>query len=222
MGLPKETTLELLTDLHYMPPVRLFVYALAFDTVTFEVHESFRKGTYRNSCCIAGPNKVERLSIPIESGREVQAGIAAIHIAYGNNKWQREHWNAIKTAYNRSPYFEHYAPFLQPFYESQTEKLIDFNLKLWQTLCSLLGVNLNWRLSDDFVKQVPAGVIDQRSAMHPNPSKDSILPGYMAPVYHQVFEDRHGFIPDLSILDLLFNEGPNSLAILKQAGFPTL
>jgi hypothetical protein len=154
-----------------------------------EACEHYQKGSFRNRCHIAGPNGVQRLSIPLVKGKHNQMPIKEVRIAY-DEPWQVRHWRSIRTAYGNAPYFEHYADDLAPHYEKHYTFLFDLNLEL---LRLVLQQKLGWQgeivLSTSYI---PAD-----------------LPKDLPQQYPQVFEDKHGFLPDLSILDLLFCCGKN-------------
>ena len=169
----------------YLPPVSWCAMAWNSAAVVIEAHEHYQKGSLRNRCYIAGPNGVQRLSIPLEKGKHQQMPICEVRIAY-DEPWQRRHWRSIKTAYGNAPYFEHYADDLAPFYEKRYDFLFDYNLEL---LRLILQKKLGWpgeiRLSEQY--RAPDAFEGETSRRYP-----------------QVFEEKHGFLPDLSVLDLLF------------------
>lgn len=180
--------------LYYLPPVSWCAAAWNDEVVVLEACEHYQKGSLRNRCHIAGPNGIQRLSIPLEKGKNQQMPIRDVRIAY-NEPWQRQHWRSICTAYGNAPFFEHYAGDLAPFYEKRFSFLFDYNLDL---LILILQNKFGWpgefRLSAQY-QPLPA---------NPVGLSDGTIPGRAAIVYPQVFEDRHGFLPDLSVLDLLF------------------
>lgn len=169
----------------YLPPVSWCAAAWNSEALVVEAHEHYQKGSLRNRCHIAGPNGVQRLSIPLEKGKHQQVPIREVRIAYDEN-WQRQHWRSISTAYGNAPYYEHYAEDLAPFYEKRFVFLFDYNLDL---LTFILQKKLAWpgeiRISEFY--EAPAAVEYGMTRRYP-----------------QVFEEKHGFLPDLSVLDLLF------------------
>lgn len=200
-----------LTNMLYLPPVSYFAYLQWADRVVIEQHDSFQKASYRNRCHIIGPNGTERLSIPVQQGREVKSAYRNVKIAY-TEPWAKEHWFAFRTNYNRSPFFEHYEPFFEPFYLQQYHSLYVFNSDLLELLLKLLGISVDIAYTTEFERQ-PINVLDIRDKL----KQPDALANYRLVKYHQVFEDKHGFVPNLSIVDLLFNEGPNASAILSQS-----
>lgn len=198
-------TQPILLELQYLPPVAYFSLLAGAPAVYLEQHEHYVKGSYRNRCHIAAVNGVQRLSIPLRKGKNQQAGIREVQIAY-DEPWQSRHWHAIRSAYGNSPFFEHYADVLGPFYKKKGfTRLWDWNLELLQVLMGLTGVKPPLHFTEEYDPS-PAGMLDMREAVHP---KRPLAEGVAAPVaYPQVFEDRHGFLANLSMLDLLFCAGP--------------
>ncbi len=149
------------------------------------------------------------LSIPVEksSGKALTRDVRIS----SHDNWQHLHWNAIYSAYQSSPYFEYYEEELRPFFEPHKfEFLYDFNIELQNTICSLLNIKPQIEYSQEYIKP-QEGDIDLREIIHPKLpvfEQEKLLP------YYQVFSQRHGFIPDLSIFDLLFNMGPESIFLL--------
>lgn len=162
---------------------------------------------------ILGPNGVQSLSIPIEGGRSHKQIFRDVKIDNGQ-KWQHEHWNSIRAAYGRSPYFEHYAPELECFYEKEWTFLLDYNRDLLDVLLQYLEIDLEFEFTTQFEKATSDEIADYRSVIHPNPRKDLSTDFYKPQSYLQVFSDRFEFQPNLSILDLIFNEGPNANSYL--------
>ena len=172
--------------------------------VYLEAHEHYVKGSYRNRCHIAAANGVQRLSIPLRKGKHQQQPIREVRIAY-DEPWQARHWQAIRSAYGSAPFFEHVADVLHPFFHQKKYDLLwDWNLDLLHRLLSLARLNTEIRFTETF-GQAPPGTLDFRETFHP---KRPAPPERPAPIrYPQVFEDRHGFLPDLSAIDLLFCSG---------------
>lgn len=189
---------SLLTTTSYCPPANWFLGARNCGEWRVEAHENFQKGGWRNRCLIAGPNGVQRLTVPLEKGKHQRKPIQEVLISYQND-WWREHQQAIKTAYGRSPYFEFYASDILDILDQKPSTLWELNQRLTDRICQLLHWPVGPALTDDFV---PSGNNQFTRA------KD--LPDSLAP-YPQVFTDRHGFLPGLSILDALFCLGPQLL-----------
>jgi hypothetical protein len=205
----------LLIDLPYIGNLAFHALVMAHTPLYIEVCENFQKATYRNRAHIVGPNGLERLSIPIEEGRGLRRQITKVQISYAHH-WPKLHWGALVAAYGRSPYFEYYEHELNALFEQPGELLFDFNWKVMQTTWRLLGIKPTVEFTTDYYKPAPEGWLDARGAIHPNPEKDRSNELVKTAEYYQVFQDRHGFLPNMCAWDLLFNEGPNANNILKQ------
>ena len=188
--------------LQYLPQISWFVNYVKYEPILIERQENFVKSTMRNRCQIAGANGRQTLTIPLVGGRDHHRKYADTQIAYTAN-WHDNHWHSIKSAYGSAPYFEFYAHIFQKFYEKQYLLLFDFNLELLNSVIAALKLSKGYDLTHEYQKDMP-GVIDLRS------SQTTIATTGPLPRYYQVFEERHGFIPDLSILDLIFNLGPQA------------
>ncbi len=171
-----------------------------------EAWESFPKQTLRNRCNIMGANGVQALSIPVCKS-ETKQFTKDVRIAY-QSAWQHQHWNALRSAYQHTPFFTYYADYFRPFYEQKWEYLIDFNMGLHEVVMSLLNN-----------QAPPQRLTANGERLTPTWSGDKDLGRYFegtgAP-YHQIFADKHGFQPNLSIVDLLFNVGPESLDYVQR------
>ena len=214
--LPKEkfkvSMLSILLEIQYFPPVQYFSKLATAPVVFLEQHEHYVKGSYRNRCHIAGVNGVQRLSIPLCKGKNQQQPIREVRIAW-DEPWQTQHWQAIRSAYGNSPFFEHYAGAFEPFFKKRKhEWLWDWNVELLQLLMKLMGLKTELRFTESY-EPAPEGVLDFRGKIHPKrPAEDADF----SPVhYSQVFEDRHGFLENLSVIDLLFCTGPASRGFLN-------
>jgi WbqC-like protein len=201
-----------LLELQYLPPVQYFTKLAGYSEVWLEGQEHYAKGSYRNRCHIAGVNGVERLSIPLRKGKNEQQPIAATAIAY-DEPWPSKHWHAIRSAYGSSPFYEHYAPALKLLFEKKYDLLRDWNFDLLTLLNQFIGLRPTIRFTEIWSLEAPEGVADFRDAIHPKKPRPDAQ--FRATRYAQVFEDRHGFLPNLSILDLLFCCGPEAGNVLK-------
>lgn len=182
---------------------------VAASQVQFDLAEHFEKLSYRNRYYIATAHGLQCLSIPLVNGRNQRAAMGDVQISYAEN-WQQQHWRTIFSAYNRSPFFEYYKDSLQGLYEHQYEKLVDFNLATIHWLKKQLGLNFEEQFLTSF-NPSPAGV-------HQDLRKLSIKEqqGKKYPTYYQVFEVNNGFLSNLSLLDVLFNEGRHAVDYLQQ------
>lgn len=194
--------------LPYLAPVAWFQQLIGRQEVWIEREENFPKSTCRNRCEIATANGRKTLSIPLEGGRDHHQLYKDVQISYQNN-WQRIHWNSIRSAYGSAPFFEHYAERFENFYEVHHQSLFNFNLELLKTTLAILHIDSPTLKFTTVYKSNPGDMEDLRNCQiisTPTPVETS---------YHQVFEDRYGFLPNLSVIDLIFNMGPESVAWMK-------
>lgn len=194
---------EVVLSIAYAPPVSYVKEIANADKVFIESKENFQKQSYRNRSRIAGANGALNLIVPLERKGE-RTLITDVTINADEN-WQNLHWRSLEAAYRSSPYFEFYEHKIAPFYQNQFSNLFDFNLKLLKQLLEILQIETPIEITSDYIKDY-SDVKDLRQLIHPK--KEPLF----TTEYTQVFGDRYDFIPDLSILDLLFNEGPNSVS----------
>lgn len=185
---------------------------MVYEEIYIEQFEHFNKQTYRNRCVILGGNGPIQLVVPVVKGRGRKILIKDLEISYDTD-WQRNHWRTIFSAYSSSPFFEYYKDDVRPFFESKHKFLFDFNLQIHGLICELLEIENNTILTSDFEK-LPEGTVNLREAITPKISPETDLE-FQPQKYTQVFSDKLGFIANLSILDLIFNEGPNSYSVLE-------
>jgi hypothetical protein len=195
----------------YLAPVEYYIQLYNNPRVIIERHCHYVKQTYRNRCVIASANGLQTLSIPIVKPDTLKCPTKDIRIAdYGN--WRHLHWNAIVSAYNSTPFFEYYADEFRPFYEKPPAFLFDFNESLRLLIDSLLDIEPSVSYTSSYITQVAPGGIDLREAIHPK--KKSVITTFKP--YYQVFEQKQKFQPNLSIIDLLFNMGPEAVLWLGE------
>lgn len=201
----------------YFGPIQWYQKLYRYDHCLIEQYDSFQKQTYRNRCVIATANGTQALTVPIEHlplTSHPSPLVKDLRIS-DHNQWRRVHWNALQSAYSESPFFEYYADDLRPFFEKKYDFLIDFNEDIRQKVCELIDFKPSVEYTKEFTSDnsLQTSVIfdfrDVINAKHPKPDAD-----FEAKAYWQVFQHKHGFQPNLSILDLLFNMGPESVFYL--------
>jgi len=193
--------------LFYLPPVSYFTALKEqnFD-VSIEKQEHFPKQTFRNRANIASPDGILDLVVPVIKGSKVRTPYKDVKISY-DAKWQRLHWLSLQTCYRSSAYFEFYEDGFAPFYEKKYDFLFDYNLEILSWIFKQLKVNPTITFTEEYFKE--PDLLDLRDSF----SKKTIH-GTETKSYFQVFSDRNEFIPNLSIVDLLFNQGPQTKSYL--------
>ena len=202
---------QLLLSTTYFGPIQWYQKLYRAESVQIERWESFQKQTYRNRCIIATTNGSQALTVPIERQFTINC-IKDIRISDHGN-WRHLHWNALQSAYGESPFFDYYQDDIRPFFEQRWDYLLDFNEAIREKMCELLDIQPKVDYSKEFtVYSLSSCVPDYRMVIRPkNPEPD---PDFTPKRYYQVYEQKHGFLPNLSILDLLFNMGPESIFYL--------
>ncbi|WP_299522030.1 WbqC family protein [Winogradskyella sp.] len=193
----------------YFPNIAHFVAMVNAEMVYFEVCDNYQKQSYRNRAEIYGSNGKIALTVPVSYTQKNRQLYKDVKIANEDN-WQLQHLKSLQSAYSTSPFFEYYVDDLMPLFEKSFTYILDFNLKCFEILIDSLQINLATSNTSVFEKE-PNDKIDYRLLVNRNHKLKSHLDDYT-----QVFKEKHGFIPNLSILDLLFNEGPNTELYLKR------
>lgn len=192
----------------YFGPIQWYQKLNQSEECWIERHESFVKQTYRNRMVIAAANGPLSLSIPIIHAESLL--MKDIRISDHAN-WRHVHWNALVSAYGESPFFEYYQDDIRPFYEKRWDFLFDFNQEITEKMIALLDIRPQLRVTSLYERQ-PEGKVDFRVSIRPkHPLPDA---SFVARRYYQVYGQRHGFLSNLSILDLLFNEGNEAIFYL--------
>lgn len=195
----------------YLAPIPLYAQLYASQGMLLDADSSFIKQTFRNRTIIATENGAQALTIPVvhnylQTMRDVRIS------EHGN--WRHQHWNAIQSAYRKSPFFDYYADDFAHFYEEKDGFLLDFNMRLHNVVCELLGLEREIAiLEKTSVESIENNFSDLRPLASVQEIEKEKYLNYQP--YYQVFAQRNGFIPNLSIIDLLFNMGPEGLLVLR-------
>jgi len=199
----------------YWPNLQYFYYILNAQHVFIEKHEHYQKQSFRNRTQILSANGVLNLTIPIKNYSEKKS-INEVEIFY-KEKWQKNHWRAIESAYKNSPYFEFFEEEIKMFYSKEYQFLFEYNNSQLECLLKILRVKKQILFSDNFEKEF-TDKLDLRNSIHPkldfNLDKQSIEK--ISLKYYQTFEDKFKFTPNLSILDLIFNKGLEAVDYLSE------
>lgn len=210
------STESIIIELQYLPPIQFFSKLVTYPVVHIEYAENYRKGSYRNRCHIAGSNGLLRLSIPLKKGKNEKQPIQSVQIAH-DSPWRSQHWQSIRSAYGNAPFFEYYAETIQPFYKKKYDFLYEFNWDLLQCLIQLIGINTTLSKTSHYEENPLPPIQDLRNAIHPKAKYHRPDPNFKIQHYGQVFQEKSGFLPNLSILDLLFCTGPQAVLILEES-----
>ncbi len=207
-----------LLPLTYLGNVQYFT-KLCLSPCVIDVHEHFVKQSYRNRCDILASDGPLSLTVQTVHLSGKGCPMREVRIDY-SKRWQHQHWYSIRSAYKNSPYFDYYGGELAPFYERHYDCLLDYDLDLMRLLLRLLGIEATVRLSDSYLSPQEAreaGYVDFRSSLSPKPRLWRPDPAFDPEPYYQVFSERMPFVPNLSVIDLLFCEGPGAKDILLRS-----
>jgi hypothetical protein len=192
------------------PPVSWWIYACKAKSITFDLAEHYQKMSYRNRYYLAAPEGKLLMSVPLEHGRNQRIPVNDVKLS-DRTDWQSNHWKTIVSLYRRSPFFEYFEHQFRPLFEQKFDRLHDWNIAGIKLINTLLKLELIFsEETENYIKSYPEEFIDLREKLKPQQE-----PLVATPQYYQVFEDRVGFIPDCSILDLLFCEGMHAREILR-------
>lgn len=191
----------------YFPSISHYAAMLQADKITFEADDNFQKQTNRNRMYIYSPNGLQMLNIPVKHSKNERQKFKDVRIenAFG---WQKNHFKSLEAAYRTSPFFEFFEDDFRPIFENKHEFMMDLNFQIFDIINDCLGVNLPFTKTEEYFHEVD----DKTDFRHlVNGKKDT----FTNESYTQVFGEKHGFLPNLSILDLLFNEGRHAVEYLK-------
>ena len=199
----------------YFPSIAQMAVVAQADSVIFEVCDNYQKQTYRNRSYIAHNNGRLLLNVPVKHQKGGARQKSATVICEHSFPWQSQHWKSLQTAYRTSPFFEYYEDELAPLFLTTVSELMQHNLNIYKTLCDLIGLDADFKTTLSY--ETAPKEIDYRSLVNAKKEPDFNLQPYI-----QVLEAHHGFLSNLSVLDLLFNEGPNTLQYLEAQRIPVL
>ena len=192
----------------YFPSIASFVSIAKADNLTFEVCDNYQKQTYRNRMFIYGANGKIPLTVPIIYSQKNRQLYKDIKISEDTN-WQDLHWKSIQSAYSSSPFFEFYQDDFQPLFCKKYQYLLDFNFSCLEIVYDSLELPFEFETTKLYQPNI-TDLLDYRFLVENRKEQEQPFKPYV-----QVFDDKHGFIPNLSILDLIFNEGPNAMMYLE-------
>ncbi len=210
------TEFNALFTVAYLPPVQYMAHMVAADSVMLEMHDNYVKQTYRNRCDILGANGTIALTVPVAKGRRLKVKTKDLEISY-DERWQALHWRSIVSAYNSSPFFEYYMSDFEPFYTKKYRWLFDFNIELLNVIFNALDVSIGIVTTDEYISKDTENIIDYREIIHPKNDFTQKDPHFKALTYRQVFNERFPFVPNLSVIDLIFNKGPEAIDYLEDS-----
>lgn len=194
----------LISDLQYFPSVIFFLELSKFSNCKFELYDTFQKTSFRNRCMVMGGNGPIQLSIPLLGGRTQKSLMKDIKVD-NRERWKDRHWKTITSCYNKSPWFDFYRDELESLYLAHHNYLFDWNLNCIQWICDKMSINVSLSTTSDYRKHYDIEeYVDRRNYW--TPSTIHLLQPHPKR-YPQVFEDRYGFVPNLSVLDYLFCNG---------------
>ena len=192
----------------YLPSIRHFVAIAKANIVTFEVEDNFQKQTNRNRMYIYSPNGIQLLNVPVKHNKERHQRIKEVKIE-NDFDWQKQHFKSLEAAYRTSPFFEYFEDDILPIFQKKHNYLMDLNMETMAFVSKCLRLEFDYDETTEYFHEV-TDKVDQRNLI--NGKKDTSI---FEP-YTQVFGDKHGYLNNLSILDLLFNEGRHAMDYLKR------
>jgi hypothetical protein len=199
----------------YLPPVQYVSKFTGGNPVFIEQYENYQKQSYRNRCCIYGANGILCLVIPVIKHHGEKTPVKTVAIDYGS-PWQKIHLKSIESAYRLSPFYEYYADEIATLYCRKPALLFDWNLMLLNQVLEWLSIRTLPYTTSCYEKNTGVAS-DFRACIHPKARHVHPDPSFRPVPYPQVFQERHGFIPNLSIIDLLFNEGPKAGEVVRES-----
>ena len=201
--------MEILLHPTYFPSISHFVAMAQSENITFEIEDNFQKQTNRNRTYIYSPNGIQLLNIPVKHSKESHQKTKDIRIE-SDFDWQKQHFKSLEAAYRNSPFFEFFEDDIRPLFEKKYDFLLDLNFEALAILSKCLRMKIDYKTTTEYFHDVDTAIFTDFRALV-NGKKDLSL----FENYTQVFDDKYGFINNLSVLDLLFNEGKYAAEYLK-------
>ena len=199
--------MDILIHPNYFPNIHQFTQIIKANNILFEASDNYQKQTFRNRTYIYGANGKLGLFVPVIHTHNNRELFKDVKISYDSN-WMDLHLKSLQSAYRSSPYFEYFEDNFIKLYSEKEKFLVDFNIKCIQLISNLLDLNLNYKISNEYVEKTN-DIIDLRGLSNARKEKKIDTPKYI-----QVFESKHGYLNNLSIVDLIFSEGPNSVSLI--------
>ncbi|MDD3859009.1 MAG: WbqC family protein [Bacteroidales bacterium] len=196
----------------YFPSISYISKFIICDSVTIDIYEKYIKQTYRNRCNIMAANGINSLIVPVKKNHN---GITKETVIDYSENWQKSHYRTLLSAYKNSAFYDYYIPELMPLFNEKEKFLINLNSKILEIIFKILNLSPIYCYSNKYIENEDSK--DYRNLIHPKSHKNIEDKEFSQAEYVQVFSDRHGFVKDLSILDLIFNMGPLSLGILQKS-----
>lgn len=201
---------SVLIEPHYLPCIAYFSSLISCNQIFVEKHEHYEKQSFRNRCYIKGPHQVETLIVPV-TGKTGRTPVSDVRIDY-DQKWLNNHWRTIRTAYGNAPYFEYYGPDIHDILYKKHKFLCDLDMDLMTLCLNWLKIEATVHGTHNYEKVAPSGIIDLRGLINPK-KEEGCNRLYKSIEYQQVFGSK--FVPNLSAVDLIFNQGPGARGIVK-------
>ena len=199
----------------YFAPVAYYALLFHEPEIMIEANENYNKQSYRNRMFIGTDQGPLALSVNVEKGYAIKCPIREVRLS-GHGDWLHQHEIAFMSNYGSTPFYDYYIDDILKILNSE-ETLFEMNEKLRQHICHLIGFEPNVRYTTDYVSPETEGIRDLRNTLHPKKDVAMAVPEFKAKPYYQVFGLKHPFMPNLSILDLLFNMGPESILVLRDS-----
>lgn len=200
--------MDILIHPNYFPNIHQFTQIIKANNILFEVSDNYQKQTFRNRTYIYGANGKLGLFIPVIHTHKQRELFKDVKISYESN-WMDLHLKSLQSAYRSSPYFEYFEDDFIKLYSKKEKFLVDFNIKCIKLIYKLLDIDLNFKISNEYIEKTNE-IIDLRGLSNARKQKTIETPKYI-----QVFESKHGYLNNLSILDLIFSEGKNSVSLMN-------